>query len=168
MEKQIKKAKQVIEKPSKSKRLKFTQTNGQQITLNELLIDKTKKLLGIKGYYTNLEESIADNLTIIERYHKLYKVEQAFRISKSDLQTRPIFHFKEDHIKLHLLICFMALVVSKHIELKTESSIRRFIDESKRIVDGEILNHLTQKTVTIKAHITPQIVKLISRINAPH
>jgi len=64
-------------------------------------------LLGIKGYYTNLEENIVNNNTIIERYHELYKIEHAFRITKSDLQTRPIFHFKEEPIKLHLLISFM-------------------------------------------------------------
>ena len=113
MEKQIEKAKQVVEKPSKSKKLKFTQTDGQQISLNEALIEKTTKLLGIKGYYTNLDEAIANNAIIIERYHELYRVEQAFRISKNDLQTRPIFHFKEEPIKLHLLICFMGISDSK-------------------------------------------------------
>ncbi|MBK8927705.1 MAG: IS1634 family transposase [Crocinitomicaceae bacterium] len=83
MEKQIDKAKQVIAKPSKTKKLKFTQTKNQQIELNEILIEKTRKLLGIKGYYTNIEESTADDKTIIERYHELYKIEQAFRISKT-------------------------------------------------------------------------------------
>jgi transposase len=115
-----------------------------------------------------LEASVADNKTIIERYHELYKIEQAFRISKNDLQTRPIFHFKEQPIKLHILICFMALVISKHIELKTGISIRKFIDESKKIVDGEILNHITQKIVTVKAQPTPKMVQLIARLRAPH
>ena len=44
------------------------------------------------------------NEVVIERYRQLYKIEQAFRISKHDLKTRPIFHFKEDPIRLHLLI----------------------------------------------------------------
>jgi len=168
MEKQIEKAKQVIAKPSKSKKLKFTQTKDQEIELNEALIEKTKKLLGIKGYYTNLEASVVDDKTIIERYHELYKIEQAFRISKSDLQTRPIFHFKEEPIKLHILVCFMALVISKHIELKTGISIRRFIDESKKIIDGEILNHITQKTVTIKAQPSEKMKALIAKLKSPH
>jgi len=60
-------------------------------------------------------------------------------MSKRELQTRPIFHFKEQPIKLHLLICFMAMVISKHIELKTGISIRKFIDESKKVVEREIL-----------------------------
>lgn len=168
MEKQIEKANQVIEKPSKSKKLKFTQTSGEKILLNHALIEKTQKLLGIKGYYTNLEESVASNSVIIGRYHELYKIEQAFRISKNDLQTRPIFHFKEQPIKLHILICFMALVISKHIELKTNVSIRRFIDESKKIVDGEILNHFTNKVVTVKAQTTPIMNEIIGKLNQPH
>lgn len=168
MEKQMEKANQVIEKPSKNKKVKFTRSEGEKITLNQTLIEKTRKLLGIKGYYTNLEESIADNATIIERYHELYRIEQAFRMSKSDLQTRPIFHFKEQPIKLHLLICFMALVIAKHIELKAGISIRKFIDESKKVVDGEVLNHVTQKVVTINAEPTPKMTDIINRIFPPH
>jgi transposase len=168
MDKQIEKAKQVIAKPSKSKKLKFIHTKGQEIELNEVLINKTQKLLGIKGYYTNLEESTVNSKTIIERYHELYKIEQNFRISKNDLQTRPIFHFKEDPIKLHILICFMALVISKHIELQTGISIRKFIDESKKIVDGEILNKITHKIATIKAQPTQKMLDIIAKLKIPH
>lgn len=63
-------------------KLKFTKSSGQRMELNQKLIDKTRKLLGIKGYYTNLPKSIADNQTIIERYRELYRIEQIFRISK--------------------------------------------------------------------------------------
>ncbi|MBK7138328.1 MAG: hypothetical protein IPH74_04560 [Bacteroidetes bacterium] len=136
--------------------------------LNDALIEKTKKLLGIKGYYTNLNESKADNATVIKRYHELYRIEQAFRISKSDLQTRPIFHYKEQPIKLHILICFIALVVSKHIELRTGISIRKFVDESKKIVDGEILNKITNKTVTINAEPNQKMKVITSKLFTPH
>jgi len=168
MNKQIEKAKKIIANPSKSKKLKFTQTNGQKIELNEKLIEKTKKLLGIKGYYTNLKETIADNQTIIERYHELYKIEQAFRMSKSDLETRPIFHFKEQPIKLHLLTCFMALVITKHIELKTGVSIRKFIDEVKKIADGQLLNQITNKVVIVKAKPTDKMNEFIANLSSPH
>ena len=83
-------------------------------------LSKKQKLLGIKGYYNNLEEKTVNNKTIIERYHELYRIEQAFQSIKNDLQARPIFHFKEQPIKLHILICFMALVISKHIEIKNK------------------------------------------------
>lgn len=165
MEKQIEKATLVVNNPSKNKKLKFTKSNGQNIKLNEKLIDKSKKLLGIKGYCTNLEESIVDNRTIIERYHELYKIEQAFRISKSDLQTRPIFHFKEDPIKLHLLICFMALVTAKHIELKTNTSIRNFIQQGKRITDARLNNKITGEELRIRAKLTPEITEILRKLN---
>jgi transposase len=168
MNKQIEKAKQVIDEPSKSRKQKFTTTKDQKLELNQELIEKTKKLLGLKGYYTNLEENLVENNTIIARYHELYKIEQAFRISKSDLQTRPIFHFKEQPIKLHMLICFMALVISKHIEITAQVSIKKFLDESKKIVSGQILNHITNKTVTIKANQTPTMNKLIDKLFPPH
>jgi transposase len=168
MNKQIDKARQQVEQPSKAKKLKFVQIKDQKIVLNEQLIEKTKKLLGVKGYYTNLDKSVADDKTIIERYHELYKIEQAFRISKNDLQTRPIFHFKEQPIKLHVLICFIALVVSKHIELQTGVSIRRFIDESKKIVDGQLLNKITNKIAIVKAEPTTKMREILQKLFPPH
>lgn len=164
MEKQIEKAKYIIGNPSKNKKLKFTKSSGQTIELNQKLIDKTQKILGIKGYYTNLEESVVDNKTIIERYRELYKIEQAFRISKSDLQTRPIFHYKEEPIKLHLLICFMALVVSKHIELQTNTSIRKFIHECKKITDARLKNKLTGKNIKIRVSLTRKIIEILEKL----
>ncbi len=165
MGKQIAKAKFIIDNPSKNKKLKFTKSNGQNFEINQKLIDKTQKLLGIKGYYTNLKENIVDNKTIIERYHELYKIEQAFRISKSDLQTRPIFHFKEDPIKLHLLICFTALVLSKHIELQTNTSIKKFIHECKKVTDARLKNKVTGKEIRIRADFTPSITNFLHQLN---
>ncbi len=129
IQKHIDKAKLLLNQPSKVKRVKFLKTANSNLVLNEKLIEKTTKLLGIKGYYTDIEEKAVDNMTIISRYHDLYKIEQAFRVSKNDLQTRPIFHFKEEPIRLHILICFMALAVSKHIELSAGISIRAFLKE---------------------------------------
>jgi transposase len=168
MEKQIEKAKDIITYPSKSKKTKFVKAEQQKMVLNENLITKTKLLLGLKGYYTDLEENTADNKTIIERYHDLYKIEQAFRLSKNDLQTRPIFHFKEDPIKLHALICFMALAVSKYIELKTDTSLRAFLTECKKITDARMLNKITKTVTTIRAKIPPSIKNLLSKLELPH
>ena len=145
-------------------KIKFTKTTGQKIELNQKLLDKTKKLLGIKGYYTNLEEHIVDNTTIIDRYHELYKIEHAFRISKSDLHTRPIFHYKEEPIKLHLLICFMALTISKHIELQTNISIRKFIHECKKVTDARLKNKLTGKEFRIRASLNSTVTEILQKL----
>jgi len=161
MEKQIAKAKLAVNNPSKNKKLKFTTSNGQKFELNKKLIAKTKKLLGVKGYCTNLEEDAVNNQTIIARYHELYKIEQAFRISKNDLQTRPIFHYKEEPIKLHLLICFMALGISKHIELQTGLSIKRVTHEAKKITDARIINKITNKEVNLRVNLNDKITEIL-------
>jgi hypothetical protein len=62
----------------------------------------------------------------------------------------------------------MALVISKHIELKTGVSIRKFIDESKKVVDSEILNRITQKIVPIKAQPTQKMKELIAKLELLH
>jgi transposase len=136
--------------------------------LNEKLIEKTSKLLGIKGYYTDLEETIVSSKTVISRYHELYKIEQAFRISKNDLQTRPIFHFKEEPIKLHLLICFMALVISRHIEINSSMSIRAFTDRCKKVTDGRLINKINKKELLIKSKVPHDMVKIVHDLVRPH
>jgi transposase len=168
MQKQIDRAKSVLSQPSKAKKIKYLKSGDSKIELNEKLIEKTTKLLGIKGYYTDIEETIADNATIIGRYHDLYKIEQAFRVSKHDLQTRPIFHFKEEPIQLHMLVCFMALAVSKHIELTAEMSIRAFITQCKKITDARLLNKITKKEIKMRATVPYQLKETIAKIIRPH
>jgi hypothetical protein len=131
---------------------------------------QAEKLPGIKGYYINLPEAVADNQTIINRYHELYKVEQAFRVSKSDLPTKPVFHYKEvqDAIKLHILVYLMALVIAKHIALKTGDSIRKVVTECKKVATGRMLNHITNKEVQLTAHITPKADEYLAKLTAPH
>jgi transposase len=168
MEKQIQRAITLIETPSKAKKTKFTKSKGGQYELNQKLIDKTKKLLGLKGYYTDLREDHCSSKDIIERYHQLYKIEQAFRITKSDLATRPIFHFKQQPIQLHILICFMALTTSKHIEIQTKVSIRKFLDECKKITDARMLNKITQKVLPIRTKMTEPMSKFLTLLKIPH
>ncbi len=168
MEKQILKAQNIIKSPSKNTKAKFVKAHNEALKLNEELIQKTTKLLGIKGYYTDLSEKELPTNKVIERYHELYRVEQAFRVAKSDLETRPVFHFKEEPIKLHLLICFLALVISKHIEIKTGISIRRFNTEVKKVADARMNNKLIGKEVIVKGKITQTAETILSKLNLLH
>jgi len=118
LEKYITKAEMLLKNPGNMKRAKFITSEHKTYSLNTALIEKTKLLLGIKGYYTNLPKSeFSDNL-VIEHYHNLRHVELAFRIAKviydeviPSEQMRPIYHFKQETIKAHILICSMALAV---------------------------------------------------------
>ncbi|MCZ2222170.1 MAG: IS1634 family transposase [Chitinophagales bacterium] len=166
MEKQLRKAELLVANPSKNKKAKFIKAIGRdKVEINKGLIDKTKKLLGIKGYYTNMDESQSSNTLIIERYHELYKIEQNFRIAKNDLETRPIFHFKEEPIKLHVLICFMALAVSRKIELSTGASIRSFIQECKKITDARLLNLITKEEIKMRSALSPKMSEFLAKLN---
>ncbi|GHV58176.1 MULTISPECIES: IS1634 family transposase [Hydrotalea] len=168
MNRQIERAKLMLTQPSKMKRVKYLKSGDSNMMLNEKLIEKTTKLLGIKGYYTDIKEAVADNATIISRYHDLYKVEQAFRVSKNDLQTRPIFHFKEEPIQLHILICFMALAISKHIEITATLSIRAFLTHCKKITDARLINKITKKEIRMRAHVPNHLQEIITKILRPH
>lgn len=63
------------------------------------------------------------------RYKDLWRIEQSFRIAKSDLEARPIYHRKKTSIQSHVLIVFVALCLAKTIELETGLSIKRVVDD---------------------------------------
>lgn len=144
--KQLLKAKNQINDPSKfMKRSRFVkETTKSLYELNEEMIRRDELLDGIKGYYTNLKDM--DNNLIVSRYHDLWKIEKAFRIAKSDLLARPVFHRKKESIEAHILIVFLALCVAKSIELKTDLSIKNIKEKIWKVLDVEIKDRITGKS----------------------
>lgn len=164
MEKQIRKAKAAITNPGKLKRMKFLKSvRASKYELNDELIKKSQTFLGVKGYYTNLPENV-NNQMIIQHYHNLWQLEQAFRLAKSDLEIRPIYHFKQQTIKAHILICFMALAVSKYLEIKTGKSLKHIIQELKGVTDARILNMITKQQAILRSEIRPEIKDLLQQL----
>lgn len=164
MEKQLKKAEEYLKNPSQLKRTKFLKNKGEfSYELNNELIEKTKLLQGIKGYYTNLPKEIPD-AAIVNHYHSLWRVEQAFRVAKSDLQMRPIYHFKKQAIEAHVLICFMALAVAKYIEIKTSKSLKSVIKILKTVTDARILNTLTKEEIIMRSEINDEAKQLLQKL----
>lgn len=153
-EKQINKARDVLAKPqSVVKRYKFIAASGKgQFRLNQKLIEKAEKLEGIKGYITNAIELTDEE--IIEKYTELWQVEKSFRMSKSDLKARPIFHTLKESIEAHLLIVFTALVVSRYIEYVTKQSIHT------------VIKILTQvKEIVVEDNITKQRARKLTNLS---
>ena len=128
---QVEKARYCLKHPATVfRRSKFLTTDGRkQFRLNEALIDKHRLLEGIKGYKTNITD-VPDKL-LIERYKDLWKIEQSFRIAKSDLEARPIYHRKETSIKYHILIVFVALCMARVIEVEKAESVKNVMDNLK-------------------------------------
>ena len=161
MDKQIVKAKRLLEENEGAKRIKFIKNKDDEKTqqvLNIDLIEKTKILLGIKGYYTNLVDET--DKTIIDHYHNLWKIEKAFRITKSDLEARPVFHHKKENIQAHILICFMALAVCKYMELKTGKSTKKIVKLLKNITEARMKNLLTGKIFLMRKKVSEEVIQL--------
>lgn len=167
MEKQIDKAERLLAEKDVLKRTKFIKTIGKtKQELNSDLIEKTKLLLGIKGYYTNLTE--VDNATVISHYHNLWHVEKAFRIAKSDLAIRPIYHFRKQAIEAHILICFMALAVCKYMEIKTGKSTKKIVKLLKSITEARIKNKLTGEIIVMRQELPEEIEQLWKTLLLTH
>lgn len=112
--------KQSINNRGYNKFLKIEGTVKVGIDLSK--IEEDKKWDGLKGYVTNTS---LETKEIIENYHQLWYIERAFRMSKTDLKVRPIYHRKYKRIESHLVISFCSYKVYKELErLLIEKKIR--------------------------------------------
>lgn len=109
------------------------------ITLNEDKIKEEQKWDGIKGYMTNT------NLTeeqILASYTNLWKIEKAFRISKSDLKVRPIYHRAQRRIEAHICITFAAYKIYKELEKKLKEK-KSALSAEKAISIAKTIQQIT-------------------------
>jgi transposase len=69
---------------------------------------------------------------VIDAYHQLWRIERSFRMSKHDLQARPIYHHLRESIEAHLSIVVAAMAVGHYIEAETGWSIKKFVRTTRR------------------------------------
>ncbi len=101
-------------------------------TLNEKLIKEEAKFDGYYSIVTS-ELDMPDN-EVIERYKGLWKIEETFKITKTNLKARPVYVKKEDSIEAHFLSCFISVLILRLLELETDYkySIEKMIDSLKK------------------------------------
>lgn len=156
-EKQITRAKNAVTAPATiAGRYRFLKTREQKITLNEELITKAEKLEGIKGYVTNTALS---DTTVIERYHDLWRIENSFRITKSDLEARPIFHRLDETIQAHVIIVFAGLAIARYIEIETGMSIKKVLKLAEKVLTHKITNTKTGESAYVETTIENTILQ---------
>lgn len=121
---------------------------------------------GLKGYNTNTELNPDE---VILAYSNLWIVEKAFRISKTDLRARPIYHRKHQRIKAHICICFMAYTLYKELERrlmvnKTRITIESAIKEINDImqVSYTLPKSNSRKTKLLKLTETKKLILQIA------
>jgi hypothetical protein len=130
IDEQVAKAQRAVEGHAPVKRNRYIQLTGATKSVNRTLEAKTRALAGWKGYTTNLVGRPAS--FVIDAYHQLWHIEKAFRMSKHDLQARPIYHHLRESIEAHLSIVFAAMAVSHYIETQTGWSIKKFVRTARR------------------------------------
>jgi transposase len=121
-EKAIDKIKKYLNSTAKSQltsRLKkpYIKISGKarlEIDLDKL--NNEEQFDGFFGIQTNLEKINAKE--ILNTYRGLWQVEQTFRIAKSTLEIRPVFHYNTDRIRAHFLICYMSLALIRYVEFE--------------------------------------------------
>ena len=101
---------------------KFLKLTGDvKVEIDEGKILQATRWDGLKGYITNTDLPPAE---IIENYGQLWQIERAFRISKTDLRIRPMYHRRRRRIEAHVLVAFVAYTIYKELERRlTEGKI---------------------------------------------
>lgn len=122
---------------------RFVTTKHGTQSLDEASLARARRLAGLNGYVTNIPASVMPAGEVIASYHDLWQVEASFRMSKSDLRARPIFHHTRESIEAHLTIVFAALAVARYLQDATGLSIKRIV---------RTLRPLQQVNVRIAGH----------------
>ena len=109
---------------------------GEKVNSADLMpmIDEAKltEFNELMGYYQIVTSELGmDDREVIEKYHGLTQIEDQFREMKGTLETRPVFVQTPEHIKAHLMVCFMALTMIRVIQRKTRLSAKAAKVESK-------------------------------------
>ena len=132
----LQKARELIKDPSKFtqatsygaakyvKNLQFDKKTGEIIKTKRILSFDEEKLREeekLDGYYAIVtSELYQTDDKIIETYRGLWKIEEAFKITKSDLEARPVHLSRKDRIEAHFLVCFVALTIARILQCRVE------------------------------------------------
>lgn len=120
---------------------KFLKMEGDiEVTLDQQKVEQDSKWDGLKGYVTNAKLSKEE---IMDNYKQLWQIEKAFRISKTDLKIRPIFHRLQRRIEAHICLSFVAYKLYKELERqlkkkKSALSPQTIIEIASNIYELEI------------------------------
>jgi transposase len=122
---------------------KYLKLNGTvEISIDYEKYKADAKWDGLKGYITN---STLDTKDILENYNQLWQIEKAFRVAKTDLKVRPIYHRLPKRIEAHICLTFVAYKIYKELERQLEL-LKAPIKASKAIAIAESIFQLEIKT----------------------
>lgn len=109
------------------RKARFLKVTGATKQLDQATIARARQLAGLKGYVTNLPPRVMSGAAVIAAYHDLWQVEASFRMTKSDLRARPVFHHQREAIEAHLTVVFAALAITRYLTSTTGVSIKKLV-----------------------------------------
>jgi hypothetical protein len=138
-------ARAIVAGDTRVKSARFVKVRGDDRSLDEATLARAQSLVGLKGYVTNVPAVVMPAAEVIAKYHALWHVEKSFRMSKTDLEARPMFNRMRDAIEAHLTIVFTALAVSHAIQSRTGLSIAKVVKQLRPLRSATIkVNGATQ------------------------
>lgn len=167
-EKHVKRAEEALKDPSRiPRRYKYVSAakQNQGYALNTALIQRATLLEGIKGYVTNALD--LSDTEVMEKYAALWQVEKAFRMSKSDLLARPVFHTLRESIEAHLVIVFTALVISRYVETVSSASIASVVRTLTAVKEIIVEDPTSGQSVSKYTEATEEAKRLATLANLP-
>ncbi len=141
------KARAVVAGEKTARTPRFVKNSNGAAELDEASLARARRLVGLKGYVTNIPVDLMPAGEVIGSYHDLWKVEQSFRMSKTDLRARPMFHHTRDAIEAHLTIVFTALAVSREAQERTGLAIRSLVRQLRTLRSATIAINGTKQTI---------------------
>jgi hypothetical protein len=160
------KARAVVAGEKAARTPRFVKTRNGAAEIDEASLARARKLVGLKGYVTNIPANVMPPAEIIASYHDLWHVEQSFRMSKTDLAARPMFARTRDAIEAHLTIVFAALTVSRTVQNRTGLSIRRFLRTLRPLRSATI--EINGVINTFPPAIDPDVKAILTALKQPH
>jgi hypothetical protein len=138
-------ARAIVNGEKSAKSARFVKIRGSDRSLDDVTLARAQSLVGLKGYVTNVAAEVMPAAEVIAKYHDLWHVEKSFRMSKTDLDARPMFNRVRDAIEAHLTIVFAALAVSHAIQSRTGLAIARTVKQLRPLRSATIvINGATQ------------------------
>ncbi|WP_018790414.1 IS1634 family transposase [Salinispora arenicola] len=144
---QEERARAVVDGQKTARTPRFVKTSNGSQTLDQVSLERARRLVGLKGYVTNIADTVMPAGEVISSYHDLWQVEASFRMSKNDLAARPMFHRTHDAIEAHLTIVFAALAVSREVQNRTGLSIRNVVRQLRPLRSATIAINGTSHTL---------------------
>lgn len=158
-------ARAVIAGDSAARKPRFVKAARTGFVLDEAALTRARRLVGLKGYVTNIDTATMPAGEVITSYHDLWRVEQSFRMSKSDLAARPMFARTRDAIEAHLTIVFTALAVSRVVQTRTGLSLRRVLRTLKPLRSATIAINGTVQS--FPPELAPEQTAILNALKRP-